>query len=226
MRRIAIFPIALIATALSGAPIAYAVSSGSAETPNTPALSTSKTASPSSSAAENPTAKPKTLEKKAVHFVAFSDHVSKADIAAFANCKIALDRAISTAESDLKGKAVEAVFKATPDQPHYVVWVMREGRVYASWIDGRTGRMTWHGSGIALARLYPGERAEFLSTARARSSLRDAVAYAHEDTGNKPIAATFERIDGAEGYYVAVVSGGKSELIGISPNNLPTLASK
>ena len=228
MSRFATFPAALIAAALAGAPIAYAANGGGTM-PNSQTLSTTKTLATPSQANAVPAAENGAMkegEKAPNHYLAFSDRVSKSDMIAFAGSAIGLDQAISTAESGLRGKAVEAVFKAAPDRPHYVGWVMRGNRVYASWIDGQTGKMTWHGNGVALSRLYPVERSEFLTTASARSSLRDAVIFAAKDSGNKPIAATFERIGGSGGYYVSVLNGGTVQLVGVSASNPPILAFK
>jgi uncharacterized membrane protein YkoI len=57
----------------------------------------------------------------------FSDSVSAGDIVALGSAKVSLDQAIADAERDMRGRVVEAVFKATPGRPHYVVWMTKNG---------------------------------------------------------------------------------------------------
>lgn len=204
MTRKIVLPAALVAAALVGVPLAEA------------APSTGAPANAAQPAAKAPAARPKT------HYIAFSDRVGGKDIAALAKSNVSLGQAIGAAERDTHGKAVEAVFKAAPDQPHYVVWVMENGRVLAAGVDARSGTVTRLGRGVPLHRLVPGERAEFRITGKEPLSLGGAVAIAQKDSGNAPIAASLERSDRTRGYEVALVDKGALATVWVSPDN-PTM---
>lgn len=240
------FPAALLAAALGGASVAYAATgAGISTAPVNPQPSTMKPAAAAATKTTTPAMNPavgtagtgatatqatqpatKALAKPKIHYIAFSDRVNAKDIAAFGSSKLSLDRAISSAERELDGKAVAAAFRAAPGHPHYVVRVMKNDRVLSARIDAESGKVTTRGHGVPLRRLYAGERAEFMKIDHARMSLADAVAFARKDSGNNPIAASMERSEGTNAYDIAVVNKGKLEAVWVSPGNPTNLASR
>jgi hypothetical protein len=113
----ATIPAALLAGALVGAP-AYAATPSGATTPES---SAPKAAIATAAPAPAHTRNIEERMRSGTRAEEYSDRVTSADIAAFATAKVSLSRAITDAERDMHGKVVEAVFKAAPDQPHYVV---------------------------------------------------------------------------------------------------------
>jgi hypothetical protein len=202
-------PAVLVAMALAGAPTAYA------------ATGTGGAAPP---AAKQPAA-PAAAQPK-IHYIEYSDRVSRKDIAAYGAAKITLDQAILAAEQNLHAKAVEAVFRAAPAQPHYVVWLMRKGRVLTARIDSVTGKVAQLGRGISDNRLFPVERSEFMATEHARMNLAGAVTFAQKTSGDKPIAASLEITDRTRGYEIVVVDKGMVQSVWVSPDNPMMTASK
>jgi len=227
MIRNATLPVALVvAAAVAGAPVAYAATGAGSAMPATSSTSmTHSVPAPTKMAplVESPMT---TQEKMKIHYISFSDRVSMKDVEAFASSKITLLSAIIAAEGRLNGEAVEAVFRAAPERPHFVVWVMRDKRVYATWVDADSGRVIWHARGIALSRFYPSERAEFLATMKTRSNLAGAVSdvlnITYKGSSDRPIAASFESGD----YYVVAVNHSKVLPVDASADNAPLIASK
>ena len=217
------------ALALAGAPIAYATTALGATTPPAspqstpaPAGNSSGKASPSSTSTK-PATTPATPK---IHYIRFSDQVSRRDIAAFGSSKLSLDQAITAAEGKLHGKAVEATFRGSGAHPHYVVRVMDREGVFTAAVDGASGQVTRIGRGVSVHRLYPSERAEFLLTAEARSDLANAVSFARKEAKAKPIAASLEGNHRTRGYEVFVVDNSKLQTVWVSPDNWPALAMK
>ena len=238
IRKISV-PAVLLAAALGGASVAYAATgAGISTAPVNPQPSTMKPASTTTTNPAAGTAVPSATATKAtqpaavtpakpkIHYIAFSDRVNAKDIAAFGSSKVSLDRAISSAEREINGKAVEAVFRAGPRYPHYIVRVMKNDRVLSAWVEAESGKVITRGRGVPLHRLYAGERAEFMRTDHARMSLADAVAFAGKDTGNAPIAASMDRSGGTNAYDIAIVSKGKLQAVWVSPGNPTNVASK
>jgi hypothetical protein len=218
----AAIPAVLLATALVGAP-AYAATQSSTSTPET---SPQKSPMPPAAAAPS---HPRNLEepmRSRTRFDEFSDRVNSGDISAFAAAKISLSQAIANAERDMHGKVVEGVFKATPDQPHYVVWLTTNGRVLTGWVDAEHGTVTPLEGSTTLQQLYPRERAEFIATDKAPTSLADAVRIAEEKSGDKPIAASFELARRTRAYDIAVVKGSVLHTVWVSPHGQARLASR
>jgi uncharacterized membrane protein YkoI len=161
--------------------------------------------------------------KPAVRYVRFLDRVNREDIAAFGAAKIPLAQAMEKAARDMHGVVVEAVFKADPSKPHYVVWVMEHGRVLTAYVDPETGQVTRLRRAIATHRLYPSERRDFEATAKATMTLPEAAFFASKHTGGAPISAALERVDRTDGYQIAFVDKktGRMQEIWVSPNNPP-----
>lgn len=221
-------PAIVAALALAGAPIAFATTAFGA---TTPPASTQGTAAPAGngpggapSSPTKPTAATPSTPK--IHYITFSDRVSRRDVAAFGSSKLSLDQAIAAAEGKLHGKAVEASFRGTGSRPHYVVRVMDRGRVFTAAVDSASGQVTRVGHGVSVHRLYPGERAEFLRTAEARTNLANAVAFAQKAAKANPIAASLAGNHGTRGYEVFVVDNNALQTVWVSPDNWPTLAMK
>jgi len=53
----------------------------------------------------------------------------------------------------MHGRVVEAVFKATPNQSHYVVWLTTNGRVLTGWVDAEHGTVAPFVGSTTLRRL-------------------------------------------------------------------------
>ncbi len=194
----AAFPALLMTGALAGAPVAYAATGAAGSTPPT----------------------------RMTHYIAYSDRVSAQDIAAFKPGDISLGQAIRAAEQKTGDKAVEAVFKAVPDRPHYVVWVMEPKDVLVTWVDAKTGGVIELKPGDPLNRLYPRERAEFMATDNAKLNLADAAAFAQKNSGDRPIAANLVRFDRTSGYQIAMVHQGALQTVWVAPNNPTVVAAK
>jgi len=194
----AAFPALLMAGALAGAPVAYA-------------------ATDASGAKQPP---------RMTHYITYSDQVSAQDIAAFKPGDLSLAQAIRAAEKKTGDKAVEAVFKATPDRPHYVVWMMQPKDVLATWVDAKTGEVTALAPGDPLNRLNPRERAAFMATDAAKMNLADAAALAQKNSGDRPIAANLVRFDRTTGYQIAMVHQGALQTVWVPPNNPALVAAK
>lgn len=235
-------PALLAAFAFGIAPVAFAASNTSPPTPTLsppPATSSAPSAPASGSKpaaqstgtttgeAQTTTAKmpPQAgaSSKSISHYVGFSDRVDRKDIAAFGSATISLAKAMQDAANDMNGVAVEAVFKAHPANPHYVVWVMERGRVLTAYVDPTTGQVKPMGRAIATHRLFPSERAEFAETAKAKMTLPEAVFYAGKNTGGAPIAAALERVDRTSGYQISFLDKktGAVQEVWVSPDNPP-----
>ena len=230
---------ALLAAALAGAPATYAATAGMTGTITNPSSSTMKSQAPTMTNSEQSAIKVTTPmasqasgtpvmspAKPAIRYVGLSDQVRAQDIASFGSSKVTLDRAISSAEQKLDGRAVEAVFKAEPVRPHYVIRIMKGDRLTSAWVDASTGRGTHSRHSVALRQLYPGERAELMRADQSPDSLADAVAFAQRESGNQPIAARIERSEGTLAYDVATVSKGTLQSVWVSPDNPTMMASK
>jgi uncharacterized membrane protein YkoI len=217
----AAIPAVLLATALVGAP-AFAATQGSTTMPET---SPQKSPMPPAAAAPSHARNLQEPMRSKARFDEFSDRVNSGDITAFASAEVSLSQAIADAERDMHGKVVEAVFKAAPDQPHYVVWLTTNSRVLTGWIDAEHGTVTPLVGSTTLRQLYPRERAEFIATDEARTSLADAVRIAQEKSGNRPIAASFEVSGRTRAYDIAVVKGSALHTVWVSPHGQARLAS-
>jgi len=221
-------PAIFAALALAGAPIAYAAPALAAPAPAVDGQSPAAAAPASRDGAQPSAAKPApaSAAKPQIRRISFSDRVDRRDIAAFGASKLSLDQAIAAAEGQLHGKVVEATFRAGRGHPHYVVRVMARERISTASVDAVSGQVTRRGHAVALARLYPGERGEFLRTAEARTNLAEAVAFAEKSTGAKPIAASLEGNHGTRGYEVFVIDNSQLQTVWISPDNWPRVAMK
>ncbi|HUN48403.1 MAG TPA: PepSY domain-containing protein, partial [Stellaceae bacterium] len=195
-------PAIFAALALAGAPLAYAMPALAAPAPAADGQSPAASAPASRDGTQLSPAKPApaTAAKPQIRHIRFSDRVGRRDIAAFGASKLSLDQAIAAAEGQLHGRVVEATFRADGGHPHYLVRVMARERISTAAVDAASGQVTRSGHAVALDRLYPGERGEFLRTAEARTNLAQAVAFAEKSTGAKPIAASLEGNHSTRGY--------------------------
>lgn len=216
-----VIPAAALAAALATAPTFAATQGGRPTTEVTP----QKTATAPPATTPVP-AHPTAMHHPFVQRESLSDRVDPADIAAFASAKIPLDQAIASAERDLHGTAVEAGFKATPDQPHYVVWVMANGRVTTGWVDAQSGAVKSLAGSTSLRRVPSFERAEFAATGRARTNLAEAARTAQAKSGDKAIAASFEISGRTRAYEVTIVKGMTPRTVWVSPRGQAHLASR
>jgi uncharacterized membrane protein YkoI len=215
MIRKAMLPAALMAAAITCASAAHAATGSSS--------AAGANAAPSSAAAQPVGG---SAVKSGIRYVALSDRVNLKDVAALNSSKLTLDKAIVSAESETKGKAVEARFQANPHGPQYVVWVMKNNEVMKALVDADTGKVTNAAHGIALHRLYPYERTDFVITEKAKAGLAEAVAIAEATSNAKPIAATLERSERMPAYHVVIVGSHGLETVWVSPDNPAVVASK
>lgn len=192
----------LLASALAGAPLAQAATSAGTTTAPSPAILT------------------------ATHFIPLESRVRPSDLAAFPSSQITLKDAVTAAQTDSGGIPVDAVFRAGPGQPHYLVWLTKDGRIYHSIVDAASGKITGTTHGLALHRLNPSERADVMAVAHAKAGLADAIAIAARNTGDKPIAGYLSQSEGMRAYHVAIVENGVLKSVWISPDNPSILASK
>jgi uncharacterized membrane protein YkoI len=221
---------ALMAAALAGAPAAYAAT-GTNMTGSSPGSSAVTALAPTSTgnsvgqdAAMRSPAQATTA--RSVRFVSLYERVSPKDVAAFGSSKVSLDEAIADAQRSTSGTAVEAVFKAAPGKPHYLVWLTKDNRLFRSTVDAQSGAVAGAAHGLPLHRLYPSQRADVKAVEQAKASLADAVAIAAKDSNDKPIAASLLRSEGMRSYHVAVIENGAVQTIWVSPDNPMTVASK
>lgn len=218
----AAIPAVLLATALVGSPACAATQSST----TMPETSPQKSPMPPAAAAPSHARHLEEPMRSKTRSDEFSDRVNSSDITAFASAKVSLSQAIADAERDMHGNVVEAVFKATPDQPHYVVWLTTNGRVLTGWVDAEHGTVTPLVGSTTLRQLYPRERAEFIATDKAPTSLADAVRIAEEKSGDKPIAASFELSSRTRAYDISVVKGTILHAVWVSPRGQARLASR
>jgi len=221
---------ALMTAALAGAPVALAATS--ADTTGTlPSAPTAMASSPTSTgtgAGQKAMVRPPTQGAAAdsVRYISFYERVSPKDVVAFGAGKVSLEEAIADAQRSTNGTAVEAVFRAAPGKPHYVVWLTKGGLLYHAAVDAQSGAVASVAHGIALHRLNPSQRADVNALEQAKASLADAIAIAAKDSNDKPIAAYLERSEGMRTYHVAVIENGAVQTMWVSPDNPTIVASK
>ena len=210
---------AMMVVALAAAPAAFAASPSETEAlPAAPATSST-----------GPKAMVSSPDKRAVtspaRFISLYERVTPKDISAFGAGAISLDEAIADAQRTTSGTAVDAVFKAGPGEPHYVVWLTKDNRLYRSTVDAENGTVVGAAHGFTLHRLNPSERADVGVIEHAKADLADAVAIAAKDSSGKPIAASLEREEGVRAYHVSVIEKGALQTLWVSPDNPTIVAS-
>ncbi len=209
----------MMVVALGAAPAAFAASSSEAgASPGTPATSSAGPKAMVSSLDKQATTRP-------VRFISLYERVTPKDISAFGAGPVSLDEAIADAQRTTNGTAVDALFKAGPGKPHYVVWLTKDSRLYRSTVDAENGAVAGPARGFALHRLNPSERADVGVIEQAKANLADAVAIAAKDSDDKPIAASLERREGVRAYHVAVIEKGALQTLWVSPDNPTIVAS-
>jgi uncharacterized membrane protein YkoI len=227
MIRHAIFPALLVTAALAGGTAASAATvTGS--TSGSPSVQMSATSAQDSLGKSQPAISPSRSQATMPYparTVSFNSRVSPSDVVKFGSGDISLEKAVTTAQNDTHGPAFDALFQST-GQPHYMVWLTKDGRVYHAKIDAVSGKLLESTPGLALHRLNPSQRTDIAAVEHAKADLADAIAIAAKNTGEQPIAAHFSNSEGMRAYHVAIVKNGTLQMVWISPDNPMVVASR
>jgi hypothetical protein len=102
----------------------------------------------------------------------------------------------------------------------------KDDQVLTGWVDAEHGTVKPLMGNTTLRQLRQRERAEFIATDKAPTSLADAVRIAEQKSGDKPIAASFKLSGRTRAYDIAVVKGTALHTVWVSPHGQARLASR
>ncbi len=138
-------------------------------------------------------------------------HESEArEIAAVTSASVSLDKAITTAESKIGGRALKATAEEHDGTVFYRVTTVADGKVYVQRIDARTGKVLKSENEGALKHSGDNERAEdFGLLTKRTASLAGAIATAEKVTGGKALEADFGNENGTPVFHVEIAKDGK-----------------
>lgn len=137
---------------------------------------------------------------------ATAEHQNPAELKAFQNAKLSLLKAISIAEQNNSGKAVDASFEERGGPPGYRVKVYHNNSVWEGLIDANTGKLIGQAKTTPENQLDQEDKAELAAVRDAKVTLAGAVTRVEEHTSGKAIDAGIEERNGKSVYELEIVT--------------------
>ena len=163
-------------------------------------------------------AQPKLLQVAAAEQEIKVEQVSKVELKAFSQVKVALATAIAAANKHTSGGAVvDASFDAGNGKPAYKVKTYQNSSVWEGIVDAASGQVTGVGKTTPESELDQEDKAELAGLKQASTTLARSVDTAEQQVAGKAISAGLEETNGRIVFEVMVVKNGSVRKIVIDP---------
>ncbi|HLI11234.1 MAG TPA: PepSY domain-containing protein [Alphaproteobacteria bacterium] len=209
----------LAAALLVAAPMAYAAGAGTG-TPTTTSSQSAQSAHEMRSAHETKAMHEAKSERPHLWRAELrAEHLAPAQIKAFDDALVPLDKAVATAQKAVGGQAVDADFRHQDERLVYRMHVLKGNDVTPVTVDAMSGKIVEKGRAIPIRDFDQQDRAVLAAIKSASIPLAKAADTATRHGGGKAMAAAPASAKGALNYQVTVVRNGKAQTLEVNAGN-------